>query len=125
MNTATKILIGVVITILIALFFTPAGTKLIYSWGFSMQKAQDVSRYETRKNVEDTCRAMMASYTADALIWEQYKSTNGETLSWANQAKMRANSTASSYNNYVLKNSFVFQNNVPEDILMNLPYLTK
>jgi hypothetical protein len=125
MNTSTKILIAIIGFLLIFLLFTPWGAKAVFNWDYSMKKAQDVSRYETRKNVEDTCRAMMSSYKADSLTWEQYKATNGETLSWANQAKMRANSTASSYNNYVLKNSFVFQNNIPEDILMNLPYLDK
>lgn len=36
---------------------------------------------------------------------------------------MRANKTASSYNNYILKNSFVWNGNVPADIKMELPYL--
>lgn len=29
---------------------------------------------------------------------------------------MRANKTAVSYNNYILKNSFIWSDNVPEDI---------
>lgn len=48
---------------------------------------------------------------------------NEEKLSWAEQAKMRANKTAASYNEYVLKNSFVWNGNVPADIRTSLPYL--
>lgn len=88
------------------------------------EKADDATAYSTRKQVEDTCRAMMTSYTSDSLIYQQYKdSENAEKLSWAEQAKMRANKTAASYNEYVLKNSFVWNGNVPADIRTSLPYL--
>ncbi len=51
----------------------------------------------------------------------RYKdSDNKEKQSWAEQAKMRANKTASSYNNYILKNSYVWKNNVPADIYLEL-----
>lgn len=86
------------------------------------QKIDDATNYETRKTVEDSCRAMVASYEADKLTWEQYKdSENAEQKSWADQAKMRANRTASNYNNYILKNSYVWDGNVPADILSELP----
>ncbi len=91
---------------------------------FVDQKIDDATNYETIKKVEDTCRAMIASYESDKLTYEQYKiSTNEEKQSWAEQAKMRANKTASSYNNYILKNSFVWNGNIPSDIRMKLPYL--
>ena len=84
----------------------------------------DATNYETLKKVEDTCRAMIASYETDRLTWEQYKSSNDEEkVGWAEQAKMRANKTAASYNNYILENSYVWRNNVPEDIRSELPYL--
>ena len=35
---------------------------------------------------------------------------------WAAQAKTRANKTASSYNNYILQNNFVWKDNIPKDI---------
>ena len=86
------------------------------------QKIEDATSYETRKTVEDSCRAMVASYEADKLTWEQYKdSTSSEQRSWADQAKMRANRTASNYNNYILKNSYVWDGNIPADILAELP----
>lgn len=91
---------------------------------FVDRKIDDATNYEIIKKVEDTCRAMIASYESDKLTYEQYQaSTNEEKQSWAEQAKMRANKTASSYNNYILKNSFVWNGNVPSDIRMKLLYL--
>lgn len=88
------------------------------------RKIDDATNYETIKKVEDTCRSMITSYESDRLTYEQYKdSVNEEKQSWAEQAKMRANKTASSYNNYILKNSFVWNGNIPADIKMELPYL--
>lgn len=109
-------------TVLFSCF--PAGRALWNSWFFAVQKADDVTAYNSRKLVEDTCRAMIASYTSDSLIYQQYKdSNNEEKLSWAEQAKMRANKTAASYNEYVLKNSFVWNGNIPTDIRVSLPFL--
>lgn len=34
---------------------------------------------------------------------------------------MRANKTASIYNNYILKNDYIWQNNIPADIYIELP----
>lgn len=104
---------------------TPAGRTIVNNWRFSLQKADDVTLYEKRKEVEDTCRAMMASYNSDRLTYEQYRgSESQEKKSWAEQAKMRANKTASSYNEYVLKNSFVWKDNVPSDISIKMEYIT-
>lgn len=88
------------------------------------QKIDDATRYETRKTVEDSCRAMVSSYEADKLTYEQYKdSEDKEQRSWADQAKMRANRTAANYNNYILKNSYVWDGNVPADIAAELPLI--
>ena len=116
----------VVILLFCTVFFScfPAGRALWNSWFFAVQKADDTTAYNSRKLVEDTCRAMIASYTSDSLIYQQYKdSNNEEKLSWAEQAKMRANKTAASYNEYVLKNSFIWNGNVPADIRVPLPFL--
>lgn len=88
------------------------------------RKIDDATNYETIKKVEDTCRAMIASYESDRLTYEQYKgSDNEEKQSWGEQAKMRANKTASTYNNYMLENSFVWEGNIPTDIAGKLEYL--
>ena len=103
---------------------TPLGRGAMNTWNYVTQKVDDATRYETRKNVEDTCRAMIASYKADRLTYEQYRDAQSEEQrSWANQAMMRANQTAASYNDYMLKNSFVWLRNVPEDIKTELEFL--
>jgi alpha-galactosidase/6-phospho-beta-glucosidase family protein len=104
--------------------FVPEGRRQWNDWFHDVRQADENSRYETRKHVEDTCRAMNASWISDRLVWLQYKdSENQEENSWAKQAKMRANKTAASYNEFMLKNSYVFSENVPEDICDTLPYI--
>ena len=67
---------------------------------------------------------MVASYTADKLTWQQYRaSESAEQKSWADQAFMRANRTAASYNEYIMKNSYVWAGNIPSDIWQHLAYL--
>lgn len=124
-NVLSAILIIALIIVFIGLpvFFgaTPVGKAMWNNWFFAVQKADDATNYDTIKEVEDTCRAMISSYESDKLTYEQYKdSDNEEKQGWAEQAKMRANKTAMSYNNYILKNSFVWKDNVPSDIYMNL-----
>lgn len=103
---------------------TPSGRRTWNNWWHNVQTADDDTNYETRKKVEDTCRSMIASYNSDKLTYEQYKdSDNSEKQSWAEQAKMRANKTASTYNNYILKNNYVWKNDVPSDIYSTLAYL--
>ena len=119
-------ILGVVLAILLifGIFYfsaTPAGIATWNNWWHGVQKADDATNYETLKKVEDTCRAMIASYQSDKLTYEQYKdSDNEEKQSWAEQAKMRANKTAMEYNNYILKNSYIWKDNIPADIYMNL-----
>ena len=127
MSKTEKVLTAILIVLAIAVGFfciTPAGVALRNSYGFAVQKVDDATRYETRKKVEYTCRAMIANYEADRISYEQYKqSDDAEKQGWAEQAKMRANRTAASYNEYYLKNSFVWSGAVPSDIRGSLPYL--
>ena len=125
MKTFGYVCLSVLLILVIALpiFFnvTPTGKAMWNNWFHTVQKVDDDTNYKTLKKVEDTCRSMIASYEADKLTYEQYKdSDNEEKQSWAEQAKMRANKTASSYNNYILKNSYVWKNNVPADIYLEL-----
>lgn len=128
MKTFSKIILGVLITLVIGIIFlvscTPVGVRVKNTYNSIMQKADDDTNYKTLKTVEDTCRSMIASYNSDKLIYEQYKdSDDKEKQSWAEQAKMRANKTASTYNNYILKNNYVWKNDVPMDIYTTLPYV--
>ena len=85
------------------------------------RKIEDRTSYDTMKKVEDTCRSMIASYKTDKATYEMYmNSDNEEKQSWAEQAKMRANKTANTYNEYILKNSYVWEGNIPSDIDRNL-----
>ena len=125
-RTIKIIIASVLIALGLILFFTitPTGRSIWNKNMYEVQKADDSTRYETRKHVEDTCRSMISSYTSDKMTWEQYKdSDNNEKQSWAEQAKMRANKTAASYNEYILKNSFVWDGNIPKDISEKLNYI--
>lgn len=114
----------IVIGLVLFLLLTPSGRSAWNKSMYEVQKADDATNYTTRRRVEDTCRSMMSSYVSDKMIWEQYKdSNNSEKQSWAEQAKMRANKTAASYNEFILKNSFVWDGNVPKDIMEKLDYI--
>lgn len=108
-------------TVVLSLVFffaaNPFGVMAWNSWFGLVQKADDATNYETLLEVESTCRSMIASYQSDRLMYEQYKdSPVDEEQSWAQNARTRANKTAITYNEYILKNSFVWAGNVPEDI---------
>lgn len=128
MKTFISIILCIVLVLIIALplYFscTPSGKAMWNTWFHKVQKVDDETNYRTKKKVEDTCRSMVASYNADKLTYEQYKdSDNEEKQSWGEQAKLRANKTAVSYNEYILKNSYVWENNIPKDIEKELPIL--
>ena len=123
-NKAIAAIAAVCIGLVLFFAVNPLGVMSWNSWFGLVQKADDATNYETLKQVEDTCRSMIASYEADRLTYEQYKnSEDDEQQSWAEQAKMRANRTASTYNNYILENSYVWEGNVPKDIDDRLDYL--
>lgn len=66
----------------------------------------------------------IVSYESDKLMWEQYKdSESPEQRGWAESAKIRANKAALTYNEYFLKNSYVFDGNIPSDIRTELEIL--
>lgn len=91
---------------------------------YSVKKVDDATSYTTRKEVEDSCRAMIASYTSDYMVWNQlHESEDGFERSVATQVKIRCNKTAATYNEYVLKNSYVWNGNVPDDISDELAYI--
>lgn len=123
---AALIVLACILIIGLPIYFTatPSGVSAWNNWFGTVQKADDDTNYETLKRVEDTCRSMISSYNSDKLIYEQYKdSDDEEKQNWAEQAKMRANKTANTYNNYILKNDYIWQNNIPADIYRELSYI--
>lgn len=118
--------IVVLVVFLIGIFWlvSPLGRGVINSYFYAVQKVDDATSYQTKKQVEDTCRSMVASYNSDRLVYEQYKDSDvAEQVSWAEQARMRANKTAASYNEFILKNSFVWAGNIPSDIHTELEFI--
>ena len=107
-NKAIAAIAAVCIGLILFFAANPFGVMAWNSWFGLVQKADDATNYETLKQVEDTCRSMIASYEADRFTYEQYKnSEDDEQQSWAEQAKMRANRTASTYNNYMRFITFI------------------
>jgi hypothetical protein len=89
----------------------------INSWfnkiDYELEKQNDRQKYDRLKKVEDTARAMVSSYESDKQIYLSMKDDNKEI---ALQAKIRANNTAIQYNQFILKNSYLWKNNIPQDI---------
>ena len=118
------IFFGIIIISVVGIGFRWIGTFVKNEVEFVDKKIEDRTNYDTRKKVEDTARASITSYKTDRATYEMYKdSDNEEKQSWAEQAKMRANKTANIYNEYMLKNSFVFDGNIPSDIEYQLEIL--
>lgn len=114
----TTNIVAVVLVVIIAIFaVTPDLRVRFNNWRTGILKADETTVYENINEVEDTCRAMIASYEADKIKAETYSETHPD---WAEQAKIRANQTASTYNNYMLKNSFKWAGNIPVDIKTEL-----
>ena len=123
-NLDAKCVLALILLFGVGYAISPSVRELVNGVKHDVQKVDDRTNYKTIKKVEDTCRAMISSYEADKLSYEQYKnSTNKEKTEWAEQAKMRANKTAASYNNYILKNNYVWSGNVPKDIYTKLEYI--
>lgn len=119
----TILVIFMILFLGVAIFFgcTYSGRAIINNYQYGMQKVDDRTTYDTRKEVEDTCRAYIANYSSDKLMYDQYKdSKDEEQRGWAASAKTRANKTATMYNQFILKNSFVFEDNIPADISWEL-----
>lgn len=128
MNKFLAVIVTIILIVVVgsSVFFgvIPTGKAIWNNWFHAVQKVDDDTNYKTKKKVEDTCRAMIASYNSDKLTYEQYRDSDSEEKqSWAEQAKIRANKTASTYNNFILKNEYIWKGNVPSDIYMTLPYI--
>lgn len=110
------VIASLVVVVLGFFVVTPTGKSIVQDWSNSMKDVSETS-YENQKKVEDTARAMISSYKSDKVTYETYiNSEDKEEQSWAKQAKIRANNTAISYNEYILKNSHIWEDNLPDDI---------
>ena len=124
MNNILKYLLVGILFALLGIIFIPSNRAAFNLYRTEMKRIDDRTTYEARKRVEDEARSLVASYNNDKLRYEQYKTSTDKThLEWAEQAKMRANQTATIFNEFVLKNSYVFEGNIPADINFQLPIL--
>ena len=99
---------------------TPIGREIMNGY----HKDIEDTDYRKQKEVENTCRAYIVSYKADKAAYYAYRdSTDALEHSWALGYKNRANSTAMTYNEYFLKNSYVWKDNIPDDIEYSLPII--
>lgn len=116
----------ILLIIILVIFVVPAEETTLWNKViYSVKKADDATNYDKIKQVEDTCRAMISNYKAYAMQYEMYKDSEDdfEIQMYANPAKIEANNIAVEYNNYILKNSFIWKENVPEDIKEFLEYV--
>ena len=91
MSKVGTIIVAIISVILIGAIiffgFTPGGRSVWNSYTHSLEKA-DENQYETKKQVEDTARAMIASYKSDVATYEQYKTATTKK-SKAGQSKQK------------------------------------
>ena len=95
--------------------FEPWNTVISNKHDALVQEADSATNWETLREVENSCRAMVSNYKADVLIYEQYINST-DHKDWAEQARIRANKTAAQYNEYILKNNYVWKYGIPDDI---------
>lgn len=126
MGNRSKIIVACIATIVVFIIFsllwmyiTPSGRAFKDTYESKLHRVDDSLEYETLRRVEGTCRSMIASYTSDIHMAEAYKDSHRD---WAEQAVVRANQTAAEYNEYILKNDFIWKGNVPNDIKAQLDY---
>ena len=111
---------GVVVIVCIAFFIvailTPAGRRFINKWEYDLKKVDEKS-YDSQKQVEDTLRAYLASYEVDKTTYLTYKDSEDKyEAALAKSAKVRLIETATYYNEYFSKNSFIWKDNKPSDL---------
>lgn len=117
MEKRNKIL--AVIVALIILFFgaTALGRTIWNNYWHDVEKADENTSYETRKKVEDTARSYISSYKSDVDTYKAYCNSEEKNLrAYAESARIRAIQTANSYNEYLQKNSYVWADNMPDDL---------
>lgn len=110
------IIVLVTVILLFVFFrFTPQGQEI---WNqYRKSGKTDEITDEQRKEVEDTCRAMISSWETDAEQYRRYKdSDTAEYKELAEQSRINANITATTYNEYLLLNGYVFGDKLPDGV---------
>ena len=112
------------LTILVWLCITPKGIETANEYEATLKDVDYNTDYDSVRKIEETLRSYVASYEADRIIYEINKDIdNKESIALANAARSRANRTAATYNQFYLKNSYIWNDNIPDDIKPELEYI--
>lgn len=116
--------ISLLIVLLLYITFIPSGRAMFNEYAFGMERIDEEIDYTNRKMVEDTARSMIANYEFARSEYESYvtycDTDDKDRCQRALDAKTSANKTATNYNNYILKNKYLWRNNMPSDIFYEL-----
>ena len=75
--------------------------------------------YHSKETVEENALSLIDLYRENFIIFSENKSINKDI---AENARIRANSTAEDYNKYIQSNSYLWEDNkLPDGIVVHLP----
>lgn len=127
MSNKARVILAIQIVAVVVLLFlvlTPTGRSALNKWDAALRRTDVNTSYEEQKEIENTLRSYIASYEADKITYDTNKNLDSvEAQNLATAAKTRANRTAATYNQYYLKNSYVWKDNIPSDIVAELSYI--
>lgn len=127
-ETQTPIIYPILIIVfaLTALYFArPSIVAFTNKQDAKVIEAHNKTSAKVKKQVEDTARAHMATYTSDKLAWENSKNSKDPDKQYIAESYLtRMNTSAAIFNEYMRKNSHVWEGNIPSDIDIELPYVT-
>lgn len=127
MSNKARVILAIQIVAVVVLLFlvlTPTGRSALNRWDAALRRTDVNTSYEEQKEIENTLRSYIASYEADKITYDTNKNLDSvEAQNLAMAAKTRANRTAATYNQYYLKNSYVWKDNIPSDIVAELSYI--
>lgn len=128
MKRETPIIYPILIGLFAALalyFARPAIVAFTNKEDAKVIEAHNKTSAKVKKQVEDTARAHMATYTSDKLAYENIKNSKDPDDKYIARSYLtRMNTSASIFNEYMRKNSHVWEGNIPSDIDIELPYVT-
>jgi hypothetical protein len=123
MKTLGVILATVVVVLILSITYVPSIRLAFNEYVFRLERIDQETDYENRKMVEDTARSMISNYEFAVSEYNTYKDYCGvdeDKCQRALDAKTSANKTATTYNNYILKNKYLWKDNLPSDIYYEL-----
>lgn len=128
MNRVLAGIFGTIIAIVLIAFigfqiyinWVPSGIEWWTEYNATRDQAGE-DTYENKKDVEDAARALIVSYEANLRDYEEAvdqcdANENSAYCAFVVTYKGRVNDAAIRFNEYMLLNSFIWEDNIPEDI---------